>query len=95
MPGGSSDSQPDLDFIRQLIIDDLIPEDVTIQALVQYREELNPLNLRLLRILLEQRVDLMRSGGMVSVAHNDDDVAATLEAIEGALKELKKNDRTP
>jgi len=33
-------SQPDFDFIRQLIIEDLIPEDVTIQVLVQCREEL-------------------------------------------------------
>ena len=33
-------SQPDFDFVRQLIEDDLIPEDVTIQVLVQCREEL-------------------------------------------------------
>lgn len=33
-------SQPDFDFVRQLIVDDLIPEDVTIQVLVQCREEL-------------------------------------------------------
>ena len=33
-------SQPDYDFVRQLIDDDLIPEDVTIQVLVQSRDEL-------------------------------------------------------
>lgn len=33
-------SQPDYDFVRQLIEDDLIPDDVTIQVLVQCREEL-------------------------------------------------------
>ena len=33
-------SQPDFDFIRQLIEDDLIPDDVTIQVLVQCRPEL-------------------------------------------------------
>src|SRR3954471_4962713 len=33
-------SQPDFDFVRQLIEDDLIPEDVTIQVLTQCRDEL-------------------------------------------------------
>ncbi len=33
-------SQPDFDFIRQLITEDLIPDDVTIQVLVQCRQEL-------------------------------------------------------
>jgi len=33
-------SQPDYDFVRQLIEDDLIPEDVTIQVLTQCRDEL-------------------------------------------------------
>jgi 2-isopropylmalate synthase len=33
-------SQPDFDFIRQLIEEDLVPEDVTIQVLVQCRQEL-------------------------------------------------------
>ena len=38
--GFPSASQPDFDFIRQLITDDLIPDDVTIQVLVQSRQEL-------------------------------------------------------
>ncbi|MBV9600468.1 MAG: 2-isopropylmalate synthase [Chloroflexi bacterium] len=38
--GFPSASQPDFDFIRQLIEEDLIPEDVTIQVLTQCREEL-------------------------------------------------------
>ncbi len=33
-------SQPDFDFIRELIEEDLIPDDVTIQVLVQCRQEL-------------------------------------------------------
>src|SRR5499433_1378338 len=33
-------SQPDFDFVRVLIEEDLIPEDVTIQVLVQCRQEL-------------------------------------------------------
>lgn len=33
-------SQPDFDFVRQLIEEDLVPEDVTIQVLVQCREDL-------------------------------------------------------
>ena len=38
--GFPSASQPDYDFVRQLIDDDLIPDDVTIQVLVQCRDEL-------------------------------------------------------
>jgi 2-isopropylmalate synthase len=38
--GFPSASQPDFDFQRQLIEEDLIPEDVEIQVLVQCREEL-------------------------------------------------------
>jgi 2-isopropylmalate synthase len=33
-------SQPDFDFIRQVIEDDLVPEEVTIQVLTQCRDEL-------------------------------------------------------
>jgi 2-isopropylmalate synthase len=38
--GFPSASQTDYDFIRQLIEEDLIPDDVTVQVLVQCREEL-------------------------------------------------------
>ena len=38
--GFPSASQPDYDFVRQLIEDDLIPDDVVIQVLVQCRPEL-------------------------------------------------------
>ena len=38
--GFPSASQTDFDFVRQLIEEDLIPEDVTIQALTQAREHL-------------------------------------------------------
>src|SRR5206468_11611302 len=38
--GFPSASQPDFDFIRMLIEQDLIPEDVTIQVLTQCRREL-------------------------------------------------------
>src|SRR4051794_28546777 len=33
-------SQPDFDFVRQLIEEDLVPDDVTIQVLTQCRPEL-------------------------------------------------------
>src|SRR5262249_36917178 len=33
-------SQPDFDFVRQLIEEDLVPEDVSIQVLTQSRDEL-------------------------------------------------------
>ena len=38
--GFPSASQPDFDFVRQLIEQDLVPEDVTIQVLTQCRREL-------------------------------------------------------
>jgi len=38
--GFPSASQPDFDFVRQLIEDDLVPDDVTIQVLTQCRPEL-------------------------------------------------------
>jgi 2-isopropylmalate synthase len=38
--GFPSASQPDFDFVRQLVEEDLIPEDVTIQVLTQARPEL-------------------------------------------------------
>ena len=38
--GFPSASQPDFDFVRQLIEEDLIPDDVHIQVLVQCRQEL-------------------------------------------------------
>ena len=38
--GFPSASQPDFDFVRLLIEQDLIPDDVTIQVLVQCRQEL-------------------------------------------------------
>jgi len=41
-----SASQPDYDFVRQLIEEDLIPDDVTIQVLVQCRAETDRPDLR-------------------------------------------------
>jgi 2-isopropylmalate synthase len=38
--GFPSASQPDFDFVRQIIEEDLIPDDVTIQVLTQCREDL-------------------------------------------------------
>ncbi len=38
--GFPSASQPDLDFVRMLVEDDLVPDDVAIQVLVQCRPEL-------------------------------------------------------
>src|SRR4029434_6236864 len=38
--GFPSASQPDFDFVRQLVEEDLVPDDVTIQVLTQCRDEL-------------------------------------------------------
>jgi len=38
--GFPSASQPDFDFVRQLVEEDLVPEDVTIQVLTQCRDDL-------------------------------------------------------
>lgn len=38
--GFPSASQPDFDFVRQLVEEDLVPDDVTIQVLTQCREDL-------------------------------------------------------
>jgi 2-isopropylmalate synthase len=38
--GFPSASQPDFDFVRQLIVDDLVPDDVTIQVLTPCRADL-------------------------------------------------------
>ncbi|MFZ9628532.1 MAG: 2-isopropylmalate synthase [Ilumatobacteraceae bacterium] len=38
--GFPSASQPDFDFCRQLVDEDLVPDDVTVQVLVQCRQEL-------------------------------------------------------
>jgi len=38
--GFPSASQPDFDFVRQLVEEDLVPDDVTIQVLTQCRQEL-------------------------------------------------------
>src|SRR5690606_13668497 len=38
--GFPSASQPDFDFVRQLVEEDLVPDDVTIQVLTQCRPEL-------------------------------------------------------
>lgn len=43
------------------------------------------------RALINEGVDLMGSGGMVSAVHNADDVAFTLEAFERALRALKED----
>ena len=41
--GFPSASQPDYDFVRLLIEEDLVPDDVIIQVLVQCRPEFTPL----------------------------------------------------
>lgn len=43
------------------------------------------------RALINEGVDLMGSGGMVSAVHTADDVAFTLEAFERALRALKED----
>jgi 2-isopropylmalate synthase len=55
--GFPSASQPDFDFVRQLVEEDLVPEDVTIQVLTQARPE-----------LIERTFDSLR-GALRAVVH--------------------------
>src|SRR5258708_34867597 len=55
--GFPSASQPDYDFIRQLIEQDLIPDDVTIQVLTQCRRELVERTFDQLATTLGQHLD--------------------------------------
>lgn len=49
----------------------------------------NDVNLYFRRGLLEQGVDVLRAGGMISAAHNDEDLDITFEAIRQVAKQMK------
>src|SRR5918993_1045745 len=65
-------SQTDFDFVRQLIEDDLVPDDVTIQVLTQARDE-----------LIERTYESLR-GGIVDIAvHGAEIVRKLAEQMDG------------
>jgi 2-isopropylmalate synthase len=76
--GFPSASQPDYDFVRQLIEQDLIPEDVTIQVLVQCREDLIRRTYECLKGLEKH--------GIVDIAINAAKLCKELEATMGSTK---------
>ena len=84
--GFPSASQPDYDFIRQLIDDDLIPEDVTIQVLTQCRRGPDRADVR---------VPARRKAGDRPLLQLDLDPAAArrLPAREGRRHEHRRRSR--
>ena len=42
--------------------------------------------------MLNEGVDLMGTGGMVSAAHSDADVARTVEAFSRTVRQMKEED---
>jgi len=95
--GFPSASQPDYDFVRQLIEDDLIPDDVTIQVLTQCRTDLIERTYECLRgaaraivhfynstSILQRRVVFgLEKPGIVDIATNAAQLCRKLEETMG------------
>lgn len=84
--GFPSASQPDYDFIRLLIEDDLIPDDVTIQVLTQARPELIERTFESLRGARQAIVHLYNSTSTLQrkVVFGLDKAGVQALAVEGA-----------
>ena len=78
--GFPSASQPDFDFVRQIIEEDLIPDDVTIQVLVQCRPE-----------LIERTYECLRGARNVIVHFYNSTNPLQREVVFGLDKEGIKN----
>ncbi|NBQ99234.1 MAG: 2-isopropylmalate synthase [Actinobacteria bacterium] len=78
--GFPSASQPDFDFVRQIIEQDLIPDDVTIQVLVQCRPE-----------LIERTYECLRGARNVIVHFYNSTNPLQREVVFGLDKEGIKN----
>ena len=78
--GFPSASQPDFDFVRQIIEEDLIPDDVTIQVLVQCRPE-----------LIERTYECLRGAKNVIVHFYNSTNPLQREVVFGLDKEGIKN----
>ncbi len=95
--GFPSASQPDFDFIRQLIEDDLIPDDVTIQVLVQCRPELIHRTYECLRGAPRAIVHFYNSTSMLQrrVVFGLDKAGITQIAVDAAKLCRKLEDTVP
>jgi 2-isopropylmalate synthase len=90
-------SQTDFDFVRELIERNLIPDDVTIQALTQSRPELIDRTFEALRGARRAIVHLYNSTSTVQrrVVFNLDRAGITTIAVQGARRVLENAQRHP
>ena len=95
--GFPSASQPDYDFIRQLIDEDLVPEDVTMQVLVQCRSELIERTYEALAGAHHAIVHFYNSTSVLQrrVVFNQDRAGITDIAVNAARLCRKLEDRLP
>lgn len=95
--GFPSASQPDYDFTRLLIEEDLVPDDVWIQVLVQCREELIERTIESLRGAKRAIVHLYNSTSELQrrVVFREDRAGITKIAVDGARWCLGALDRLP
>ena len=95
--GFPSASQPDFDFLRQLIEDDLIPDDVTIQVLTQCRPELIERTYEGLRGAPRAIVHFYNSTSVLQrrVVFRSDKVGITQIAVDAARLCRKLEDTLP
>ena len=95
--GFPSASQPDFDFLRQLIEDDLIPDDVTIQVLTQCRPELIERTYEALRGAPRAIVHFYNSTSVLQrrVVFRSDKAGITRIAVDAARLCRKLEDTLP
>ena len=95
--GFPSASQPDYDFIRQLIEEDLIPQDVTIQVLTQCRRELIERTYECLRGARRAIVHFYNSTSVLQrrVVFRLDKEGVTKIAVDAAKVCLEQEARVP
>jgi 2-isopropylmalate synthase len=95
--GFPSASQPDYDFTRLLIEEDLVPEDVWIQVLVQCREELIETTIESLRGARRAIVHLYNSTSELQrrVVFREERAGITKLAVDGATMCLRALDELP
>jgi 2-isopropylmalate synthase len=95
--GFPSASQPDYDFVRQLIEEDLIPDDVTIQVLVQCRQDLIERTYECLQGAPRAIVHFYNSTSVLQrrVVFGKDKDGITAIAVEAAKLCKKLEDRIP
>jgi len=95
--GFPSASQPDFDFTRLLIEEDLVPDDVWIQVLVQCRDELIERTIESLRGAKKAIVHLYNSTSELQrrVVFREDQAGITGIAVGAAKRCLEALDRLP